>query len=272
MNQTKAYTKKDLSLRIGLMLLSGIVIWHLTVYFSDTFLGKEYSSLKHFLSAIITTLLTLALLQGALKVDKLSWKQLGQSTIKTNIISFFLGLVLWSIPASIGVFICLTFGWVNIEVSPDINHLLLSALVLFVSVFFIEALPEELIFRGYIYRWLNALFPHWGTIILQALAFTLFAYAIGAIYSPEQLQFIPGFAIILGVFRAMSGNVWTAIGFHAAIMTATQILGPNHGYFDVSGIFFLRFFAFILLPSVIGAAVLSFIYSHHNWSGKEPFY
>lgn len=90
MNQTKAYTIKELSLRIGLVLLSGIVIWHLTVYLSDTFLGEEYSSLKHFLSAIITTLLTLALLQRALKVDKLSWKQLGQSTIKTNIISFFL--------------------------------------------------------------------------------------------------------------------------------------------------------------------------------------
>ncbi|KGR80309.1 hypothetical protein CD30_19720 [Ureibacillus massiliensis 4400831 = CIP 108448 = CCUG 49529] len=86
----------------------------------------------------------------------------------------------------------------------------------------------------------------------------------------EQLQFIPGFAIILGLFRAISGNVWTSIGFHVAIMTATQILGPIQGHFDVSGTFTLRFFAFILLPSVVGSTVLSFIYSNHNWSKKEP--
>ncbi|NRG47460.1 hypothetical protein HRF87_22295 [Bacillus sp. CRN 9] len=86
----------------------------------------------------------------------------------------------------------------------------------------------------------------------------------------EQLQFIHGFAIILGIFRAISGSMWTSIGFYVAIMTATQILGPIHGYFDVSGIFTLRSFAFILLPSVVGATVLSFIYSNHNWSKKEP--
>nr|WP_255437462.1 CPBP family intramembrane glutamic endopeptidase [Thalassobacillus sp. CUG 92003] len=161
-------------------------------------------------------------------------------------------------------------GWVEIDVQADLNYLLLSILILFITVFLIEALPEELIFRGYIYRYLNVLFPHWGTIILQAILFSLFAYFIGAMYSAEQLQFIPGFAIILGVFRAISGSVWAAIGFHVAIMTATQILGASHGHFDVSGIFILRFFAFILLPSIIGATVLSFIYPNHSWSKTEP--
>jgi len=90
-------------------------------------------------------------------------------------------------------------------------------------------------------------------------------------YSVEQLQFIPGFAIILGVFRAISGSVWTSVGFHVAIMTAFQILGPIHKHFDVSGMMTLQFFAFILLPSVVGATVLSFINSNHNWSKTEPF-
>src|SRR5690625_3054233 len=108
-------------------------------------------------------------------------------------------------------------GWVEIQVHTDLKYLLLSILILFITIFFIEALPEELIFMGYVYRYLNALFPHWGTIILQTLLFSLFAYFIGAIYSVEQLQFIPSFAIILGVFRAISGSVWTSIGFHVAI-------------------------------------------------------
>src|SRR5699024_2004851 len=125
--------------------------------------------------------------------------------------------------ALIGLFICLIFGWIDIQVHTDWNELFLSVLILFITIFFIEALPEEIIFRGYIYRYLNSLFPHWGTIILQTLIFSLFAYLVGAIYSIEQLQFIPGFAIVLGIFRAISGSMWTSIGFHVGIMTAFQI-------------------------------------------------
>ncbi len=258
MHVEKNFKIKGIAIRIAAVLILGIIIWSFITYLSDTFLGQEYSSLPHFIIALITTVLTLVLIQAALKVDKTTWYQLEQKTVRANIISFLLGL-----------FICLMLGWVEIKIQTDLNYLLLSILILLVTVFLIEALPEELIFRGYIYRYLHVIFPHWGTIILQALLFSLFAYFIGAMYSVEQLQFIPGFAIILGVLRAMSGNMWTSIGFHTAIMTATQILGPIHGHFDVNGMFTLQFFAFVLLPSVIGATVLSFIYSSHNWNEKE---
>jgi len=265
----KNFKIKGIAIRIAAVLILGIIIWSFITYLSDTFLGQEYSSLPHFIIALTTTVLTVVLIQAALKIDKTTWNQLGQKTVRINIFSFLLGFFIWTIPASIGLFICLMLGWVEINIQTDLNNLLLSILILLVTVFLIEALPEELIFRGYIYRYLNVIFPHWGTIILQALLFSLFAYFIGAMYSVEQLQFIPGFAIILGVLRAMSGNMWISIGFHTAIMTATQILGPIHGHFDVNGMFTLQFFAFILLPSVIGATVLSFIYSSHNWNEKE---
>ncbi|UOQ83519.1 CPBP family intramembrane glutamic endopeptidase [Gracilibacillus salinarum] len=268
----KNYKMKDIIIRIAAVLASAIIIWNFITYLSDTFISQEYSSLSHFVIALITTVLTIILLQVALKIDNTSWNQLGQATVKKNILSFLFGFFLWTIPAAIGIYICLMLGWVELKVYTDLSYLLLSMLILFITVFFIEALPEELIFRGYIYRYLNALFPHWGTILLQALLFSLFAYFIGAIYSVEQLQFIPGFAIILGVFRAISGSMWTSIGFHAAIMTATQILGPIHGHFDVAGMFTLQFFSFILLPSVVGATVLSFIYANHDWRRKIPFH
>ncbi len=266
----KKYKMRDIIIRIVTVLILGVIIWNFISYLSDAFMGQEYSPLSHFIIALITTVLTVTLLQVVLKTDKNSWSQLGQSTFKTNIFSFLLGFFLWTIPAFIGLFICLMLGWVEIQVNTDLNYLLLSILILFITVFFIEALPEELIFRGYIYRYLNALSPHWGAVILQALLFSLFAYFIGAMYAIEQLQFIPGFAIILGVFRAISGSVWISIGFHVAIMTATQILGPIHGHFDVSGIFTLQLFAFILLPSVIGATILSIVYPNYNWNKKVP--
>lgn len=266
----KNLKKKDIIIRIVALLVAGIIIWNFITYLSDTFMGHKYSPISHFIIAIITTLLTVILIQGALKIDKISWNQLEPSTVKRNIYSFLQGFFLWTIPASIGLIICLMLGWVEIQVHTDLKFLLLSILILFITVFFIEALPEELIFRGYIYRYLNALFPHWGTIILQTLLFSLYAYLIGAMYSVEQIQFIPGFAIILGIIRAISGSVWTSIGFHVAIMTATQILGPIHGHFEVSGLFTLQFIAFILLPSVVGATVLSLIHSTHSWSEKIP--
>src|SRR5690625_2403489 len=270
MYTVKNLKKKDIIIRIVVVLVIGIIIWNFITYLSDTFMDHEYSPISHFIIALITTLLTVILIQGALKIDKISWNQLEPSNVKTKIYSFLQGFFLWTIPASIGLIICLLFGWVEIQVHTDLKFLLLSMLILFITVFFIEALPEELIFRGYIYRYLNALFPHWGTIILQTLLFSLYAYLIGAMYSVEQVQFIPGFAIILGVFRAISRSVWTSIGFHVAIMTAFQVLGPIHGHFDVSGLSTLQLVAFILLPSVVGATVLSFIYSTFNWNKKMP--
>src|SRR5699024_2016055 len=228
-----SFNMKNIWMRILVVLILGITIWHFITYLSNIFIGEEYSRINHFFIAVITTILSFILIQAALKIDKIPWKQLGQGTFKKNIFSFFLGLLLWVIPASIGIIISIMLGWVEIKVHTDLNYLLMSILILFITVFFIEALPEEFIFRGYIYRYLNVVFPHWITIIIQTMLFSLFAYFIGAMYSVEQLQFIPGFAIILGLFRAISGSVWTSIGFHVAIMTAFQILGPIHGHFDV---------------------------------------
>ena len=271
MGKKASFNMKNIWMRILIVLILGIIIWHFITYLSDIFIDEEYSRINHFFIAVITTILTFILIQAALKIDKIPWKQLGQGTFKKNIYSFFLGLLLWAIPAAIGLFICVMLGLVEIKIQTDLNYLLMSILILFITVFLIEALPEEFIFRGYIYRYLNVVFPHWGTIILQTILFSLFAYFIGAMYSMEQLQFIPGFAIILGVYRAISGSVWTSVGFHVAIITAFQILGPIHNHFDVSGMMTLQFFAFILLPSVVGATVLSFINSNHNWSKTEPF-
>lgn len=257
-------------LRIVIVLIVGTIIWNFIGFINDILFGDGYSRMSHLLIALLTTLLTVALLEFARRIDRISWKHLGLASFRTNSLSFFLGFFLWTIPASIGLFICSMLGWVELTLHTDFARLLISIFILFITVFLMEALPEEFIFRGYIYRYLNVSFPHWFTVILQSLLFSLFAYLIGAMYSIEQIQFLPGFAFIMGYFRAVSGNVWTSIGFHVAIMTATQILSPLHGYFDVSGLFTLRFFAFILLPSTIGAIALAFICPNHKWGDKAP--
>lgn len=250
--------------RIGIILLFSILIWKFILYLNNMFLGDEYNRVNHLLIALITTILCLILINFARRIDKISWKQFGMNGLNNNIISFFVGVLIWMVPAIIGLVICLLTGWSEITVKTDLNQLLLSVLLLLVTVFLIEAFPEELIFRGYIYGYLKELFPNWITIVIQSVIFSLFAYFIGALYSMEQLLFIPGYGFMLGYFRAKSGNVWTPIGFHVAIMTATQILSPIHRHFDVDGIFAIQFFAFNLLPYVLGAIVLDYFYPKND--------
>jgi membrane protease YdiL (CAAX protease family) len=262
---------RTMMLKIGIVALSSVLIWRFVLYFNNILSGDEYSSTIHFFTGLSITVLSLILVNIACRTDKISWKHIGMGNIGANIFSFIIGTIIWLIPAAIGLVICLLAGWAEITVTENLNQLLLRILILYITVFLIEAFPEELIGRGYIYSHLNTLFPHWITLIIQTLIFTLFAYLIGAIYSLEQLLFIPGYGFMLGYIRAKSGNVWTTIGFHVAIMTASQILNPIHSYFDVNGIFVIRFFAFNLLPYILGAIALEYIYPKHNWSDIVPF-
>lgn len=255
-------------MRIGIVLLFSILIWRFILYLNGVLTSYEYNRTTHFFIALAITILSFILIDTARRIDKISWHKLGMDNFYTNIISFFTGTMLWAIPAVIGLVICLLAGWVEITVTTNLNQLLLSALILYTTVFLMEAFPEELILRGYVYSYLNTLFPHWITLIIQSLIFSLFAYFVGAMYSVEQLLFIPGFGFMMGYFRAKSGNVWTSIGFHVALMTATQILSPIHNHFDVSGAFAIRFFAFNLLPYVLGAIALEFIYPKYHWGEK----
>lgn len=256
--------------RIGIVLLLSTLMWKFILYLNNTFLSDEYNPTVRLWIALATAVLCFVLVDTARRIDKTSWKQLGMESLNKNIAAFLIGIFLWAVPAAIGLAICLLVGWSEITVTAEPSQLLVSLVILAITVFTIEAFPEELIFRSYLYSYLNAWLSHWLTLIAQSLLFTFFAYLVGAMYSLEQILFIPGFGFMLGYFRAKSGNVWTSIGFHAAIMTATQILSPIHNHFEVSGIFAVRFFAFNLLPYTLGAIALEYIYPNHDWQEKVP--
>jgi len=85
----------------------------------------------------------------------------------------------------------------------------------------------------------------------------LFAFLIGSLYSIEQWLFIPGFGFLLGYFRMISGNIWFSMGFHAAMMTITQSIGPIQKLIEVDGNFFVvRFLSFVLIPAIASSIIL----------------
>ena len=94
-------------------------------------------------------------------------------------------------------------------------------------VFLSEALPEELIFRGYIQSRLTGLVGPWGGVLIQAALFTGFAVLIGAAPDVMQIGFIAAFGVALGMLRAATGTLWAPIGFHLVFMTVQQSHGAG---------------------------------------------
>lgn len=185
--------------------------------------------------------------------DRLSKADIGFARLPTNIRAFLFGAGLWLLPALIGLALCLGMGWASISLDSSAAAIAPTILLLVATVFLIEAFPEELAFRAYAQSLIWKRHAAWVALFLQAALFVAFAWAIGAMHSAQQWSFIPGFALILGFARMVSGNVWTAIGIHTAWMTATQAL---NGYATVEGLRTLLFLAFTLLPSITIGIVL----------------
>lgn len=74
----------------------------------------------------------------------------------------------WLIPAGIGLVVTLTLGWAEVSFAALDGRTLLLALYLPLLVFLFEALPEELVFRGYFYRNLADRYSRWIAVIGQA--------------------------------------------------------------------------------------------------------
>ncbi|WP_413033352.1 CPBP family intramembrane glutamic endopeptidase [Paenibacillus xylanilyticus] len=254
-----------------IILVSTLLFWRLMKWFQQSYMESGYSQLLHLLMGVTITLLVLMTLYivGECNKENLGWRE--HNSFKTKLSSFISGFLIWLIPATLGVTLCITLGWSNVIIlNTSISNMLIGAGLLMISVFLIEALPEELIFRGMIFKLLQTILPQWSVVMIQTVLFSLFAWGIGAMYSSEQIHFLPGFALILGYLRAVSGTVWVTVGFHTAIMTFTQFLNPIHSYALVEGMKALQFTAFVLLPSALGGVFLSFLYPKPDWKGISP--
>lgn len=260
--------------RTAIVFAGAIVLWLLMVQLNRLQPGTEYNYFVHLRSAVFLFVSVSALVVLANRfLDRRSLQNRSFLRKSGAGKAFILGIVCWVVPAAIGVFVSVQLGWTQITLLAPVMDAVGQFLFLLVVVFLIEAFPEEVVFRGYIYSNLNTAFPQWITVLLQTAIFTLFAYWIGATPTMEQWMFIPGFGFLLGYFRALTGDVWFSIGFHLSIMTATQLLSPIHTIFAISGPFFaLHFFSFILLPSIAASILLSFIYGNPSWNKRQEVY
>jgi uncharacterized protein len=204
---------------------------------------------------------------------------------------FALGSGLILLPTAVTLAGISLFGWAKLSINPA-PGVAASIPVAILTAFFFEALPEELLFRGYIYRSLNRSLQRWSASLITVVLFVLLPVVVVVLQSRvlgmnvqigNTSRITPGYILTLlcfGAFlqylRVLTNSVWTAIGFHLVFLLSNRIVG-------------IKPTAFILMTNVqsegpmqallIGTAVLAFAalfayprVSGHalNWGAVDP--
>ncbi len=119
-----------------------------------------------------------------------------------------------------------------------------------------EAIPEELVFRGFLCASLAEIWPRWAAALGQAVLFTGAGVISGAAGTRERVLLFALFSLTLGCLRALTGTVWVTMGFHLAFQTVAQGVVGKLGLrpFVVGGEDWLAGLAFVLVPFVLAIA------------------
>jgi uncharacterized protein len=260
--------------RVTIVFIGVTLIWLLIGYVNQTAFGPGYDRTAHVVNAVLASLLTVPLVVVARRVlDERPFTGLGLPSLRTGWQSLLLGVGCYLLPAGIGLVAVLALGRVEISLDTSTIELLPLLVGLIVLVLLYEALPEELVFRGYIYRNLAASVPRWSAVLGQAILFCLWAVAIGAAPGIERVTIFFFVAIVLGMIRVITGDIWACIGFHLAFQTVQQLFAGQWAGdpFVVSDPGILEMIVFGLVPISLSLLVLELVVRDEtDWRARDP--
>ena len=275
--------RPNLLWRVTLVFVAVVVIWLFVVEGIGSFFGPAYSDRGgHFVRAVAISALVIPLIVLARRyLDRRPWSGLRLTSLRVGWRAALFGAVFWLVAAGLGLTLTLALGWARITVSTPDAGIIFLALYLPLLVFLYEALPEELIFRGYFYRNLATRFSLWLAVVLQAILFTLFGAAIGAAGSVDRVILFFTFSVVLGILRVVTGDLWASIGFHFAFQWVTQFYSAaaRQGSLQVEGLeaqATLDLVVFWFFPIVLGSVALiiwSALYKRTrvtHWRRSDP--
>lgn len=269
-------TDRRLSLlwRVAIVFAAVTLIWLVILYGNRLAFGPDYDRTAHVVSAVLATALTLPVIVLARRfLDRRPWAGLGLTPLRSGWRSFLIGAACYLLPAAIGLTAVVALGVVEITVDASLVELLVLVGSLLVLAFLFEAFPEELVFRGYIYRNLTTAYPRWAAVGGQAVLFTLWGVAIGAAPTVGRVGVFLAVAAVIGAIRVITGDVWACIGFHLAFQTVQQLFaggGWTGDPFVVSNPGTLEFVAFGIVPFAFALSVLElFVENDTDWRARE---
>ena len=154
---------------------------------------------------------------------------------------------------------------------------------------FFEALPEEILFRGYLYSNLNTAMSKWKASAVTVGLFALLPVLLvpvqryvlgmevsvgGASYiTPSYIVTMILFAAFLQYLRIMTESIWMGIGFHLSFVLINRIIGPEQfNLIHVSDVSNQTPITIIAISSVVLILTALLLYpriSGHNLGLKE---
>ncbi|PTM07715.1 MAG: hypothetical protein DA407_10080 [Bacteroidetes bacterium] len=176
------------------------------------------------------------------KIDKGNPKTIGLNSLKPAVLKFLLGMGIILVPIIITLLTSFMLDSNMITYTINLSILKSSAIGIGI-VFLFEALPEELIFRGYIYSNLNSVYVRWKSALFTVLLFVLLPtllvpiqkHVLGMdVYLGGQSFVSLSYIITMLLFgffvqylRILSKSVWVGIGFHMLFVYFDRIMGTT---------------------------------------------
>lgn len=269
-------TRPSLLLRVTAVMAGSMVLWYALLFLNDLLPVEPggRGNLAHWTHALVVVALAVPMVWAARRyLDRRPWGGLRLTGHREAWWPFLVGALSWLLPAALGLGFALALG-ASITPSAPAAEIVLSLLALVLLVLLYEAVPEELIFRGYLFRNLNTAMSAWLAVVTQAALFTLWGTGLwvfgnGWEVLAERVPLFLGMGVVLGCVRLVTGNVWACVGFHLAFQVAAQSL-LSWDLFEVDGLDTVMGTVF-LLPFVLGLTVtMLLVRDTGTWSGRVP--
>ncbi|OLT29724.1 CAAX protease [Nocardiopsis sp. CNR-923] len=268
--------RPHLFVRIAVVVVAAQLIWQLMGWLDGAlFPGEELTTANHVVNALVVFVLAVPMVWAARRfLDRRPWGGLGLTGVREGWRPFLVGAAAWGLPGAAAIAVCLVLGWSSMGAAAPWAELVPRIALLAVLVLVFEAVPEELIFRGYLFRNLNAAMPAWLAVLAQAALFALFGSTLWVLSQGwgvlvERLPLFLVMGIVLGCVRVVTGNVWACVGFHLVFQTVAQTL-LNSDYMQVQGVDAVTATAF-LAPFVFGVPTAMLLTpSAGRWRRREP--
>lgn len=172
-------------------------------------------------------------------VDRRMWSGIRLNLDRAAIPHLLFGIVLAGVVSMVAAAATVQLGFADWGWSTDTTQdvatkgLAVTIILIALSTVLVQAFPEELVFRGYMYANLGATLPLWATVVSSALIFgsmhvvssqgatTVAEHAIYAVAAT-------GFGLMLAACRTVSGALWLGIGFHSGFDVCNNRITAVH--------------------------------------------
>jgi membrane protease YdiL (CAAX protease family) len=203
------------------------------------------------LSAVVIGVVTVL----ARRADRRSVAAFGLTGPRDGWRAFATGFLAWLVPAAAVLAIMgLTGTALSLHGTP--GEVVTVVVLVLAAVLVSEAIPEEVVFRGYVTGVLAERLRGWWIIVVQAVLFAGFALALRGYTGVADLSLFVAMGIGLGYLRMITGSVWTCIGFHAAFQTVSQLL-LAHDVVEFGGSTGMAMLALGVVPFAVGITTVA---------------